>query len=195
MDELDVKAREMISALADGELSGQELEHALALLDTSEQALDYWHCCHIAGDVMRAPELAHEALAGNALVQRLQQQLDAEDPVRSGPESEQLVRLSDAQGKPAANSDFFHWRLVAGITAFAVLASLAWQLMPAVTEPGKAPGLVVQTEPALTEQPTMIRDPRLDHFLAAHQQLAGASALQKPVGFLRNATLERAARE
>lgn len=194
MDELDVKAREMISALADGELSGQELEHALALLDTSEQALDYWRCCHIAGDVMRAPELAHEALAGNALVQRLQLQLDAEDPVRSGPESEQLVRLPDEQGKPAANSDFFPWRLVAGITSFAVLASLAWQLMPAVTEPGKAPGLVVQTEPALTEQPTMIRDPRLDHFLAAHQQLAGASALQKPVGFLRNATLERADR-
>ncbi len=36
----------------------------------------------------------------------------------------------------------------------------------------------------------MIRDPRLDEFLAAHRQLGGASALQMPAGFLRNATFE-----
>jgi sigma-E factor negative regulatory protein RseA len=37
----------------------------------------------------------------------------------------------------------------------------------------------------------MIRDPRLDEMLAAHRQLGGgASALQTPAGFLRNATFE-----
>jgi sigma-E factor negative regulatory protein RseA len=36
----------------------------------------------------------------------------------------------------------------------------------------------------------MIRDPNLDEFLAAHRQLGGASALQTPAGFLRNATFE-----
>jgi sigma-E factor negative regulatory protein RseA len=37
---------------------------------------------------------------------------------------------------------------------------------------------------------TMLRDPRLDELLAAHKQYGGASALQMPAGFLRNATFE-----
>ena len=40
----------------------------------------------------------------------------------------------------------------------------------------------------------MIRDPGLDEMLAAHRQLGGASALQTPAGFLRNATFEAPAR-
>jgi sigma-E factor negative regulatory protein RseA len=35
----------------------------------------------------------------------------------------------------------------------------------------------------------MIRDPRLDEFLAAHRQLGGA-ALVAPAGYLRNATFD-----
>jgi sigma-E factor negative regulatory protein RseA len=40
----------------------------------------------------------------------------------------------------------------------------------------------------------MIRDPRLDELLAAHKQFGGASALQQPAGFLRNATFNPAGR-
>ena len=36
----------------------------------------------------------------------------------------------------------------------------------------------------------LIRDPRLDRYLAAHQQFAGTSALGVPSGFLRNAAAE-----
>lgn len=36
----------------------------------------------------------------------------------------------------------------------------------------------------------MLRDPRLDELLAAHQQFHGASALQLPANFLRNANFE-----
>jgi sigma-E factor negative regulatory protein RseA len=42
--------------------------------------------------------------------------------------------------------------------------------------------------------PAMLRDPRLDQLLAAHRQLGGATALQAPSGFLRNATFEGPAR-
>jgi sigma-E factor negative regulatory protein RseA len=38
----------------------------------------------------------------------------------------------------------------------------------------------------------MLRDPRLDQLLEAHQQAGGAS--QMPSGFLRNATFERPSR-
>jgi sigma-E factor negative regulatory protein RseA len=36
----------------------------------------------------------------------------------------------------------------------------------------------------------LIRDARLDRYLAAHKQFAGSSALGVPSGFLRNATAE-----
>jgi len=35
----------------------------------------------------------------------------------------------------------------------------------------------------------MIRDPRLEHYLAAHKQFAGTSALGVPSTFLRSATV------
>jgi sigma-E factor negative regulatory protein RseA len=47
-----------------------------------------------------------------------------------------------------------------------------------------------QTELAQAGPQVMIRDPRLDELLAAHKQFGGASALQMPAGFLRNATFE-----
>jgi len=47
---------------------------------------------------------------------------------------------------------------------------------------------------AVVDQPAMIRDPKLDQWLAAHRQFGGASALQAPAGFVRNATFEGATR-
>jgi sigma-E factor negative regulatory protein RseA len=44
------------------------------------------------------------------------------------------------------------------------------------------------------EPQVMIRDPHLDALLAAHRQYGGASALQMPSGFLRNATFEEGGR-
>jgi sigma-E factor negative regulatory protein RseA len=40
----------------------------------------------------------------------------------------------------------------------------------------------------------MIRDPQLDALLAAHRQMGGATALQMPSGFLRNATFDEGKR-
>jgi sigma-E factor negative regulatory protein RseA len=42
------------------------------------------------------------------------------------------------------------------------------------------------------EAQVMLRDPRLDELLEAHQQMSGSS--QMPSGFLRNATFEAPAR-
>ncbi len=44
---------------------------------------------------------------------------------------------------------------------------------------------------AVPAAPTvMLRDARLDELMAAHKQFGGTSALQKPAGFLRNATFD-----
>ena len=50
-------SREQISALADGQLRGDEFSEVLALLGQSEEALAAWHCYHVVGDVLRSGDL------------------------------------------------------------------------------------------------------------------------------------------
>jgi sigma-E factor negative regulatory protein RseA len=61
--------------------------------------------------------------------------------------------------------------------------------------PGGAPAVAVvpasvgvDTTPAYVSDPKIIRDARLDRYLAAHKQFAGSSALGVPSGYLRAAT-------
>jgi sigma-E factor negative regulatory protein RseA len=61
--------------------------------------------------------------------------------------------------------------------------------------PVALPSALAPTEPFVSRrlspvEGTLIRDPRLDRYLAAHQQFAGSSALGMPSGFLRNAAAE-----
>ncbi|HKX44572.1 MAG TPA: hypothetical protein VJO99_25670, partial [Burkholderiaceae bacterium] len=72
-------------------------------------------------------------------------------------------------------------------------------LAGAASAPPAMPAAVVAQQPAVSvpaEPQTMvasgkvIRDARLDRYLAAHKQFAGTSALGVPSGFLRAATSE-----
>jgi sigma-E factor negative regulatory protein RseA len=55
-----------------------------------------------------------------------------------------------------------------------------------------APMVAVAAEGAGTQPgaQVMLRDPRLDELVAAHRQYHGATNLQMPAGFLRNATFD-----
>lgn len=183
-----VDTRELASALADGELQGAEFAQALAVLRGSEEAQRRWHDYHLVGDVLRSG--AGSALGAHdpAFMARLRQRLQQE----AGPPP------MPAPLRHSANDGFWRWKLAAGLSSLAVVAVLGWQL----TAPRQQEGWAVQlarpdTPPAplaSTEGAVMIRDPRLDQLIAAHQQLGGTSALQMPAGFLRNATFERPAR-
>lgn len=193
MQPASVDARELASALADGELQGAEFAQALAALQGSEEAQRHWHDYHLVGDVLRSGAGsalgAHDPAFMARLRQRLQEQ--AGQPRALAPPMLAPIRHS-------ANDGVWRWRLVAGLSSLAVMGLLGWQL----TAPRPQDGVAVQlarpgTPPApvaSAEGPVMIRDPRLDQLIAAHQQLGGTSALQMPAGFLRNATFERPAR-
>lgn len=188
-----VDARELASALADGELRGAEFAQALAVLQGSDEARRRWHDYHLVGDVLRSG--AGSALGAHdpAFMARLRQRLQepAGEPRAPAPPMPAPVRHS-------ANDGLWRWKLAAGLSSLAVVALLGWQL----TVPGQLEGAAVQlarsdtpsAPVASTEGAVMIRDPRLDQLIAAHQQLGGTSALQMPAGFLRNATFERPAR-
>ncbi|WP_171257600.1 sigma-E factor negative regulatory protein, partial [Acinetobacter baumannii] len=72
-------AHELVSALADGELQGEALAQALAVLQTSTEAQACWHGYHLVGDVMRAGAGAAIGAHDPAFVARLRVRLQAED--------------------------------------------------------------------------------------------------------------------
>jgi hypothetical protein len=52
----------------------------------------------------------------------------------------------------------------------------------------RAPAAIPNEPPTVVANRQLIRDARLDHYLQAHQQFAGSSALGVPSGYLRSAT-------
>lgn len=118
--------------------------------------------------------------------------------------------------KAAANDSVFRWKMLAGVASLATVAALAWSTWSggqapagqqwATAVPSAASEVASRTAPLAAAPATvtaahspahpashpqvMLRDPRLDELLAAHQRFHGASALQLPADFLRNANFE-----
>ncbi|KQU84807.1 anti-sigma factor [Variovorax sp. Root318D1] len=118
----------------------------------------------------------------------------------------------------AANEPVFRWKLVAGAASLVAVAAISWTLVgngapfpsqgaqiaaqqqqpasnavlaaaaPSSPLPAAAPLASTRVVVGSGSPQVMLRDPRLDQLLEAHQQAGGAS--QMPSGFLRNATFE-----
>lgn len=188
-------SREQISALADGELTAQHLDVALAALRQPEGRAD-WEIYHQIGDVLRSDDMAIQMSSGFAA--RMAARLEAE-PVLLAPVAQVLPTNADhdigvvaaANGLPAG-ARIGLWRLPNMIAAAAV-ATVAFiatpQLMVALTGEAtvseSASAVPVQTveatnsgAAALTANTTtmpegvILRDPRIDDYLLAHQRFS-----------------------
>ncbi len=169
---------EQISALMDAEVSDQELDAVLAQLADAEGQAD-WAVYQQIGDLLRSDDLAYEFSAD--FNQRLSQRL-AEEPTILAPKA-----------RVAATSGLRHYLWGGG--GFAVAAMLSWLFIPALQHQQAEPGLNQQialsqtrsAEPALTRASTavaapaakvsadneelqILRDPKLDSYLMAHQR-------------------------
>ncbi|MDD2546706.1 MAG: anti-anti-sigma factor, partial [Burkholderiaceae bacterium] len=78
------------------------------------------------------------------------------------------------------------WSALVGLQGAAPGGQLASASAPSV--PKTAPVVAVAEREGAQ---VMLRDPRLDELMAAHQQFGATSTLQMPAGFLRNATFDR----
>lgn len=212
--EMWMNGREQLSALADGELRGQDLARALDFA-ASADGRDSWHAYHVIGETLRygQPQGDH---ANGALLLRLRAQIEREGvPVRlvSGslqPVAEPVDVQTPTAHDPAANAEVLRWKMAAGFASLAAVAVLGWNAytgLSGTAAPGAqmaftAPTVAVPADgqifvatsvtaapgQAAPQQQVMIRDPRLDELLAAHRQLGNSTnALQMPAGFLRNA--------
>lgn len=194
---------ELLSALADGQLAGDDFVAAVQACQQDESVLARWDRYHLIGDVLRLPARATLPLLQGAdlsFVDRLNQRLAQETladvalpDFDSEPSTQGAGALAHHRGT-AANDGNFRWKLVAGFASLAAVSAIAWNAsgllalpaaVPQLAQAGGTPQVVVASPQGL-----MVRDARLEELLAAHAQLSGSSALQLPSGFLRNATFE-----
>jgi sigma-E factor negative regulatory protein RseA len=193
MDRL--QTQELISAMADGQLRGEAFARGLEVAAGDPAALEAWHTYHLIGDVLRSGEFTTAttpAVFLGRLQIRLQQEQRHAPVVRADTDAAPVLGTLPAR-RVAANDANIRWKLVAGFASMAALAAIGWTVAGGFAGKAEEAQLAAAqraTVLAGSERGVMIRDPRLDELLAAHRQLGGASALQTPAGFLRNATFE-----
>jgi sigma-E factor negative regulatory protein RseA len=194
-----MQTNELMSALADGQLSGEDFAAALHASGHDDSAIVAWDTYHLVGDLLRSPAIPARG-ADMAFLKRLNRRLALESPLNTSPylaaPSVKVVQIPVDVPHPraqAANESDFRWKLVAGVASLAAVAAIAWNAS-GLLAPASTQQLVVapasQQLVVASPQGPMVRDARLEELLAAHKQLGGTSALQEPSGFLRNATFE-----
>ncbi|MBC7730459.1 MAG: sigma-E factor negative regulatory protein [Bacteriovorax sp.] len=211
-DELGMAAREHLSALVDGALDDAVVAKACAHWRDDGAARACWHAYQLIGDVLRSDDLASDPAHDTAFMAALSARL-AKEPVVLAPQA--LVSMQDGAA-PAlgvagdARVRRRGWLVPSSVAAgFVMVAGALLVARSPDTAPGRSVGVPLASAasagalavmaaggaPSVVESQTMtangslIRDARLDRYLAAHNQFAGTSALGVPSGFLRSATV------
>jgi sigma-E factor negative regulatory protein RseA len=197
MDKMNTQ--EIVSALADGQLHGEEFARGVQAVVADPQARQAWQTYHLIGDVLRSGHMT-VGVTPAAFMDGLAQRLAREPLATNSIAAHALPARAEGQfhARKAANDGSFRWKLVAGFASLTAVAAIGWTVAGGLgAKPEQAQLAGVPAQPPVvagSEQGPMIRDARLDELLAAHRQFGGASALPTPAGFLRNATFEGPAR-
>jgi sigma-E factor negative regulatory protein RseA len=192
--------REALSALVDGQVDAAAAGEGVSHWRDDDDAKATWHAYQLIGDVLRSEDLA----AGHRdrlFMQRLHARLMQEPAV-----------LAPAPDLPPVDPDrgqaglLHRWAIPLGLAAG--LALVLGTLLVLRQDPlAGAPALVADARPAPSLQrvelaaaasspsaPVLLRDPRLDRYLAAHKQFQSANAMGPSTGFIRSATYDAATR-
>jgi sigma-E factor negative regulatory protein RseA len=215
----DVTLHEQLSALADGELGGAAAAAVCAGWRGAAPARASWHAYHLIGDVLRSDDLASDPAHDAAFIAALRARLAAE-PIVVAPIRDPLDRVAQSRrsvssvGHPGGHRRWI-WTATPSIAAGVLVVAGVFMLMRSV-DPNAAPGATLagadigavapagdpqrvdavaaldsgSSASVLVGNGRLIRDARLDSYLAAHKQFAGSSALGVPSAFLRSATVE-----
>lgn len=189
-------AAEELSALVDGELAADGVRRACAAWRSDSDTRQAWHAYQLIGDVLRSDDLASSPARDEDFLKKLRGRL-ADEPVVLAPQATPVAPATVSTGRRLRR-----WHagaaVAAGFVAVAGVLVVTRSPVPAPA-PGlaQAPAAVVPVavsadagveSAAFVTDGKVIRDARLDRYLAAHQHFAGASALGVPSAFLRGAT-------
>lgn len=200
------------SALADGEASERELDAALAACRdgrTRDASLRAWHAYHLIGDALRSSDLAVEQARDHRLLAAVRGRL-ATEPVVLAPAT--TTRAAARAGVRRWRTWSGSAAVAAGVgvvgvmvwltqspTALDTSATLSRASPPSMTAPVTAPTLVSDLPApgalgtaagarapivaAGSSGGPMLRDARIDDYLAAHRQLGAGRPLGTPAGY------------
>lgn len=172
--------RSWLSAAADGEASA--LDRAARAWPTDADTRKTWHAYHLIGDAMRSGELAQPSLRDEAFLQNLRKRL-AQEPVVLAPTPAVTPAVQPHTRRVASR-----WAMPAAVAAgFVVVAGVLVVSRTAVPLGGESPSLIAgASSPAgvvsvsspgrslsLAESGAVLRDPRVDELLRAHQSVRG----------------------
>lgn len=207
--EAEKAATQDLSSLMDGELDASSVAGACRLWREDAQARREWHTFHLIGDVLRSEDLASHAARDAAFLASLHRKL-ADEPVVLAPSAvtapkPAATRRASWAAPMAVAAGFM---VVAGtlvVTQMAGGLSLRESSGDATMASAPAGGLqaVVLVDNAASAagdasgvvlNGQLVRDVRLDEYLAAHKRFGGSSVPGGPSGFLRNAAADGTAR-
>jgi sigma-E factor negative regulatory protein RseA len=213
--DLDKARAEALSELLDGELRRDEVARLCTEWRDAEVRAT-WHSFTLIGDVLRSEELASEPGRDARFMRDLRTRLAGEPvvlaPAASPPQRLSMLPAAQNNSAPARRSAWRRMKAPLAVSAgFAVVMGAMLSLRPSEPTGGSIaalpPALVVSqaSAPMLSDKPLrfdvaseslagpvgpIVRDPRLDSYLRAHQEFSGSSALGASSSFLRNAAAE-----
>jgi sigma-E factor negative regulatory protein RseA len=170
--------RQSLSALMDGRVDDASLDGAFAAWRSDAQARECWHAYHLIGDVLRSDELAVQPAHDEAFLTALRGKLAAEPvPLAPGGRDGGERRWRQRLVAPAA--------VAAG---FVAVAGVLVVLRGAAPQEGGPSALVAGGAAAetLVVNREVIRDARLDRYLAAHRKVSNTVSVQVPGALARS---------
>lgn len=199
-----------LSSLVDGELDAAAAARVCGRWRDDGEVRAQWHAYQLIGDVLRSEDLANTASHDSAFLASLRTRL-AQEPVvlapmpavAVAPEAAALARPARRWAAPAAVAAGF--MVVAGTLVVTQMTggsrgqAGAEPLMagtpaavPVVAAADRAASVVEMPAGSLDGQ--LVRNVRLDEYLAAHKKFGGSSLPGGPQGYLRNVAVEAPAR-
>jgi sigma-E factor negative regulatory protein RseA len=171
--------RSWLSALADGDAAA--LDKACSAWRDDEDARRTWHAYHLIGDVMRSEELANTPQRDSVFLAGVRARLAAE-PVVLAPGKTVAPRRRQPWLVPAAAA--------AGFVAVAGVMVMTRGSLPGSEATLQTVGAPAQALPAPPQfRQAIVRNPRLDEMLRAHELARGGVAVAAPGNALRRVEL------
>lgn len=97
---MTVNHNELLSALVDGELQGEELDYTLNLIHSDEQARQQWQRYQRTSDILHGHSLSQQ---NTDLTKRISQRLTEEPSYSSKPQTAQIIHFPKQFWKQAAS--------------------------------------------------------------------------------------------
>ncbi len=216
--ENDPRRLEQLSALADGELDEATVLAACSAWRADATVRASWQAYQLIGDVLRSEDLATDPARDAEFLACFRARLAMEPVVLAPPVASEVTRRwgGDAQRSPRAVAA---WKASGAVAAGFVAVAGVFMLTRSVTTDPPVAATLARVEAPVSgtssvETATraggvlvsernvsvgtidggLIRDVRLDNYLAAHKQFPGSSAIAVPSTYLRRAAVESTGR-